>query len=123
MIVEPDDEIYQVNAVWLGPPRATLPWHVRYVAWGVGIVVFFLVLAAERVVGIGMGVFSLAWALVITVVVTRWLCSRIDYERPFGAVASLLLGELRTPREERRALGGVLQPARQVPIRRRGVDT
>ena len=30
-----DDEIYNVNAVWLGPPGKTLPFRARYVAYGV----------------------------------------------------------------------------------------
>ena len=31
-----DDEIYNVNAVWLGPPGKTLPFRARYIAYGVG---------------------------------------------------------------------------------------
>jgi len=26
-----DDEIYNVNAVWLGPPGKTLPFRARYI--------------------------------------------------------------------------------------------
>ena len=25
MLIESDDEVYRVNAVWLGPPKATMP--------------------------------------------------------------------------------------------------
>ncbi|MEJ7690401.1 MAG: hypothetical protein WKF76_08255 [Nocardioidaceae bacterium] len=28
----PDDEIYRVRAVWLGPRGMTLPWVARYLA-------------------------------------------------------------------------------------------
>ena len=48
MRVRTDDEVYRVDAVWLGPPKATFPWRARYVAWGVGIVVFLVGLMSER---------------------------------------------------------------------------
>ena len=56
MRVRTDDEVYRVDAVWLGPPKATFPWRARYVAWGVGIVVFLVVLTIERQMGIGLRV-------------------------------------------------------------------
>ena len=37
-----DDEIYNVDAVWLGPPGKTLPFRARYVAYAVGAVIFLL---------------------------------------------------------------------------------
>jgi hypothetical protein len=120
MNIETDDEVYRVNAVWLGPPKATMPWHVRYVAWGIGIVVFFLVLAAERAVGIGVGIFSTAWALIITVIITRWVAHRIDHERPLASVLALVSHELRTPRERTSTTGGLLSAQRPVPVRNPG---
>lgn len=105
MKLRTDDEVYRVNAVWLGPPKATFPWQARYVAYGVGIPVFLAVLFAERQVGIGFGFFSTAWALVITVAITRWLCARITHERPLGAVLAMWLHELTTPREAGRPTG------------------
>ncbi|MCC5698661.1 hypothetical protein LH612_36560, partial [Klebsiella pneumoniae] len=98
MRIRTDDEIYRVDAVWLGPPKATFPWRARYVAWGVGIVVFLLVLAVERRLGIGFGFFSTAWAVVITVALTRLICSRISHERPLSAVMTMWLRELTAPR-------------------------
>ena len=55
-----DDEIYNVNAVWLGPPNKTLPFRARYVAYAVGALVFVLLQVIERRLGIGLGFFSLA---------------------------------------------------------------
>src|SRR5699024_10958682 len=62
MRIRTDDDVYRVDAVWLGPPKATFPWRARYVAWGVGIPMFLVVLAVERQLGIGFGFFSTAWA-------------------------------------------------------------
>lgn len=112
MRVRTDDEVYRVDAVWLGPPKATFPWRARYVAWGVGAVVFLLVLAIERRMNIGFGFFSTAWAVVITIAVTRIICSRISHERPLGAVMVMWLRELTAPREKLSGVGGASSAAR-----------
>lgn len=112
MRIRTDDEIYRVDAVWLGPPRATFPWRARYVAWGVGLVVFLVVLAVERRMNIGFSFFSTAWAVVITIVVTRIICSRIGHERPLGAVMVMWLRELTAPREKTSGTGGAASAAR-----------
>lgn len=112
MRIRTDDEVYRVDAVWLGPPRATFPWRARYVAWGVGIAVFLLVLAAERRMNIPFGFFSTGWGVVITVLLTRIICSRISHERPLGAVMVMWLRELTAPREKTSARGGAASAAR-----------
>ncbi len=106
MQVRTDDEVYRVDAVWLGPPKATFPWRARYVAWGVGILLFILVLTGERAVGFGFGFFTVAWALIATVALTRLICSRINNERPLGAVFTMWARELNTPRETTAGIGG-----------------
>ncbi|SHG91837.1 hypothetical protein [Streptoalloteichus hindustanus] len=112
MRIRTDDEVYRVDAVWLGPPRATFPWRARYVAWGVGIAVFLLVLTVERRMGIGFSFFSTAWALVITIVLTKIICSRISHERPLTAVGVMWLRELTAPRETTSSRGGAASAAR-----------
>lgn len=119
MRIRTDDEVYRVDAVWLGPPKATLPFRARYVAWGVGFSVLLLVLGAERRLGIGFGFFSTAWGLLITVVLTRLICSRISHERPLSAVAALWLRELTTPRRRCQGTGGAASAARVTVHRRR----
>lgn len=112
MRIRTDDEVYRVDAVWLGPPKATFPWRARYVAWGVGIAVFLLVLAVERRMNIGFGFFSTAWAVIITIVLTRVICSRIGHERPLSAVLVMWLRELTAPRETGSGRGGAASAAR-----------
>ena len=68
VLVRTDDEVYRIDSVWLGPPRATFPWRARYVSYGLGLVVMILVMFVQRRVGIGLDFFSVAWALVLTVV-------------------------------------------------------
>jgi hypothetical protein len=106
VLVRTDDEIYRVDSVWLGPPRATFPWRVRYVGYGVGLLVMIGVMFLQRRLGIGLDFFSVAWALVITVVITRFVGKRIDYERPLGQVIELFKHEITGPRKRTAATGG-----------------
>lgn len=111
MRIRTDDEVYRVDAVWLGPPKATMPWRARYVAWGVGVVVFLLVLTVERRMGISL-FWSIAWGIVVTIVLTRLICSRISHERPLSAVTTMWVRELTAPREETTGNGGAASATR-----------
>ena len=107
-----DDEIYNVNAVWLGPPRNTLPWRARYVAYGVGLVVFVLLQAVERRLGIGLGFFSMSYSLLATVGLTRLILSVVDHDRPLGSVLAAFAHEVDAPREITRATDHTYRPGR-----------
>ncbi|MET0187633.1 MAG: hypothetical protein ABW212_01445, partial [Pseudonocardia sediminis] len=103
MLVRTDDEVYRVDAVWLGPPRATFPWRARYVSYGVGLLVMLFIMFLQRRLGIGLDFFSVAWSLVGTVAITRFLGKKIDYERPLGQVVSQFWAEVTGPRARSRA--------------------
>lgn len=111
MLVRTDDEVYRVDSVWLGPPRATFPWRARYVAYGVGLLLMVVIMFVQRRVGIGLDFFSVAWALVLTVVFTRLLGQRIDYERPLGQVLGLFGHEITGPRVRTAVGGGAVRSA------------
>jgi len=115
VLVRTDDEVYRVDAVWLGPPRATFPWRARYVSYGVGLLVMMLIMMIQRRLGIGLDFFSVAWALVGTVAITRFLGHKIDYERPLGQVLAHFWAEVTGPRADPRANGGSVR-ARHVRI-------
>ncbi|WP_018686309.1 hypothetical protein [Actinokineospora enzanensis] len=110
MRIRTDDEVYRVDAVWLGPPKATFPFRARYVAWGVGTVVFLLALTVLRNLGVGL-FWSFAWGLVATIGLTMVICSRISHERPLGAVLTMWLRELKAPRETTSGNGGAVSAA------------
>jgi hypothetical protein len=114
-----DDEIYNVNAVWLGPPRKTLPWRARYVAYGVALVLFVLLQAIERRLGIGLGFFSMAYSLLATVGLTRLILSVVDHDRPLGSVLAAFVHEVDAPRESTKGIEHTYRPARvsAVPAR------
>jgi hypothetical protein len=125
-----DDEIYNVNAVWLGPPRNTLPWRARYVAYGVGLVVFVLLQAVERRLGIGLGFFSMAYSMLATVGLTRLILSVVDHDRPLGSVLAAFAHEVDAPRESTKPAVHTYRPgqvpvvaARPCRVRRRAIRT
>ncbi len=122
MLVRTDDEVYRVDSVWLGPPRATFPWRARYVSYGLGLLVMIFVMFLQRRIGIGLDFFSVAWSLIITVLITRFLGKRIGYERPLGQVVALFRHELTGPRRRMGVAGGpvrsehvAVRPARSRP--------
>jgi hypothetical protein len=107
-----DDEIYNVNAVWLGPPHKTLPFRARYVAYAVGALVFVLLQVIERRLGIGLGFFSLAYSVLATVGLTRLILSVVDADRPLTSVLTAFAHEVGAPREHTTPTIGQLRPAR-----------
>lgn len=108
MQIRTDDDVYRVDAVWLGPPRATFPWRARYSSYGVGLIVMIAVMFLQRRLGIPLGFFSVAWALLITVVVVRFVAKRIDEDRPLLEWLTLFVHELRGPRRRTRGAGSTV---------------
>jgi hypothetical protein len=109
--VRTDDEVYRVDSVWLGPPRATFPWRARYVSYGLGLLVMIAVMFVQRRIGIGLDFFSVAWALLLTVAITRLIGKRIDGERPLGQVVALFRAEVSGPRRRTAGAGGEVRSA------------
>ena len=54
MLVRTDDQVYRVDSVWLGPPRATFPWRARYVSYGLGLLIMIFIMFLQRRIGIGL---------------------------------------------------------------------
>ncbi|MGI8799377.1 MAG: hypothetical protein ACR2GE_08835 [Pseudonocardia sp.] len=106
LLVRTDDEVYRVDAVWLGPPRATFPWRARYVSYGIGLVIMVAVMFLQRRVGIDLNFFSVAWALVLTVLLTKFIGKRINYDRPAEQVLTLFSHEVKGPRRRTQRRGG-----------------
>jgi hypothetical protein len=105
MRIDADDEVYRVNAVWLGPDqRFQFPWRATYRAYGVGLVLFMLGIGiAHQLYGVTF------WSVVFTglaaVRLTRSITRRMGYERPFSAVAAMAMKEMSAPRRSDRTIG------------------
>jgi hypothetical protein len=97
MQLRPDDDVYRVDAVWLGPRGMTLPWSARYSAYGIWLVLFVGVLLVEAVLPMQVSV-PPVWELVLTILATYALTGVIDHDRPLLSVWQLVLVEVTTPR-------------------------
>lgn len=97
MLLRPDDEVYRVDAVWLGPRGLTLPWAARYSAYGIWLVLFVSVLLVEAILPMGVSV-PPVWELVLTILATYAVTGVIDHDRPVISVWQLLRAELTAPR-------------------------
>ncbi len=104
MKIEADDELYRVNAVWLGPEQFPFPWRATYRAYMLGVLLFVTLLAiAHQFVGISF--FTVAFTLVATIKLTQIINARMGYERPFSAVLAMAVREMTAPRETGKTRG------------------
>jgi len=96
--LSPDDEVYRVDAVWLGPTGLTLPWSARYSAYGMWLLLFVAVLLVEAVLPMRVSV-PPVWEVVLTVLATYAITTFIDHDRPVRSVWQLVRAETTAPRE------------------------
>jgi hypothetical protein len=96
--LRPDDDVYRINAVWLGPRGLTLPWVARYSAYAVWLIVFLLILSVEAITPLGVGV-PPVWEFAISVLTTYAIMGFVDHERPVRALFELSWTELTAPRK------------------------
>lgn len=99
MRVLPDDEVYRVNTVWLGPTGLTFPWTARYLAYAVWLVSFLVVLLVERITPLHVGV-PPVWEICMTTLFTYGVMGFVDHERPVRAVWETFRADLSAPRRQ-----------------------
>lgn len=97
-----DDEIYRVDGVWLGPPRRTLPWRARYIAYAVGLGVFIALQVLERRLGIAISFWSLAYSLLATIGITTAVLRAVDHDRTITSLVAAFGHEVGAPRLDTR---------------------
>jgi hypothetical protein len=105
--IEPDDEIYRVNAVWLGPEQFPFPWRATYRAYGLGLVLLVVGVGVMRQL-YGVTFWSFAFVLVTTIKLTQIVNRRMGFDRPFTAVLAMAVHEISGPRHSTRTRGIVL---------------
>jgi hypothetical protein len=111
MLIRPDDEVYRVDAVWLGPRGVTLPWAARYSAYGIWVVLFVGILLVEAILPMSVSV-PPVWELVLSILATYAVTGVVDHERPLSSAWRTLISELIAPREPRQQRPALLDAAR-----------
>lgn len=120
MLLRPDDEVYRVDAVWLGPKGLTLPWSARYSAYGIWLVLFVSILLVEAVLPMRVSV-PPVWELVLSILATYALTGVIDHDRPLVSVWQLLVAEVTAPRASKAERPMRVSP-KNVRVRKLHVD-
>jgi hypothetical protein len=116
--LRPDDDVYRINAVWLGPRGLTLPWVARYSAYAIWLIVFLVILAIEGITPLTIGV-PPVWEFAISVLITYAVMGFVDHERPVRALVELGKSEVTAPRKAGGVQSGKVQPsAVRVNVRR-----
>lgn len=119
MLVVPDDEIYRVDEVFLGPEKFRFPWRWTYRQWAIAVVSFLALQAIERQLGIPIGV----WPLLFSGMITAWLAQisreAISWDRGLRVAAQEAHLEMRGPREDTHTVRAVLTFPRSRRARRR----
>lgn len=82
--IEPDDDVYRVNTVWLGPKDWTLPWTARYQTYGLVLVFFVLISLFGVITGFHLGKWPFT-EICEAIFVAHAVMKVVDYERPFKA--------------------------------------
>jgi hypothetical protein len=100
MLITSDDEIYRVDQVFLGPDRFRFPWRARYRAYGIFAVTFMAAQVVERQLGIPLGVWPVAFALLISVWITRTIGQYFDYDRTLKSLWIEMRLEISGPRRQ-----------------------
>jgi hypothetical protein len=95
--VAPDDDVYRVNAVWLGPRGLTFPWTARYLAYATWLLSFLVVILFEAATPIDVGV-PPVWEICLTTLFTYAVMGFVDHERPVRAVWQSFAADLSAPR-------------------------
>ncbi|MGH3432024.1 MAG: hypothetical protein ACRDQB_04220 [Thermocrispum sp.] len=99
MRLQPDDEVYRVNAVWLGPKGLTLPWTARYSAYGIWLMLFVSVLLVEAALPMRVSL-PPVWEIVLTILATYAVMGLVDHDRPVASVWQLVRNETTAPRSK-----------------------
>jgi hypothetical protein len=97
MRITPDDDLYRVHTVWLGPKGFTFPWTARYLAYAVWLVSFLGILAFEAATPLRVHLPPI-WEVCIAVLATYGILTFVDHERPIGSIWRTFIAELATPR-------------------------
>lgn len=102
MRLQPDDDVYRINAVWLGPRGLTLPWVARYTAYAIWLTAFVTIVLFEVVTPLPVGV-PPVWEFAISVLATYAVMGLVDHERPFRSVLEVARAEVTGPRRDVRS--------------------
>lgn len=108
-----DDEVYEIDSSYLGPPGRYIGVmkHKVIFLW---MIVGPIVGVSMRRLGIEFTLMTVGLAVIAVTGIVLWLADRISYERPVGALASSFWNEVTAPRTQTRAQHSTAADVREV---------
>ena len=94
-----DDELYDVDQTYLGPPGRYIA-RIRYRALMIGPLLFLLGLATLAQTGIGYSVLTVGLLVIVTVRLTNEIVDRTSAERPLPVLFKIFGHELNARRPQ-----------------------
>jgi hypothetical protein len=99
MRLRTDDDLYDVDARWYGPPGKTLPFKVRYKAYALGAGVYVLLTVLARgVLHAGMSLALILELLMATALITTRVMKSVNPDRSVAQLLASWGDDLRAPR-------------------------
>lgn len=106
-----DDDIYDIDQDYLGPPGKYIG-RFNYRTIAVFPAVFFVELVVMNMAGVGFGIFKILWALLIASYLTGQVVDRTTYERPLKSLFVTWWHELTATRPTTRGEAAAPSPRR-----------
>lgn len=98
-----DDEIYDVDQTYLGPPGRYIG-RFRYRALFVGPFILMMGLAILMRTGIGFSLLSVGLTVLVSIRLTQWIVDHTSQERPIPVLLKIAGHELTARRAARKGL-------------------
>lgn len=98
-----DDDIRRWDAKWLGPDKGdrggfTLPWAASYVAYGLWLVAFIVILGIEAITPLTIGKPLPIREAAAAVLIATFVSGKVNHDKPLRALLPTLIQNLRSPR-------------------------
>lgn len=120
MRLDDDDEVYEIDSSYLGPPGRYIGVmkHKVIFLW---MIVGPIVGVTMRRLGVEFTLLTVGLAVIAVTGVVLWLADRITYERPIGSLLTSFWREITAPRDATRTDQSTAADLRQVARPSRGL--
>ncbi len=88
-----DDDVYELDQDYLGPPGRYLG-RLKYRSLALFPLIFVCLMLMQRGLGLGLSLLSFGYLVVATAWTTRWLSRLANFERPLTVVLQIFCHEL-----------------------------
>ncbi|MFC9431486.1 hypothetical protein [Streptomyces sp. NPDC056987] len=95
-----DDDVYQVDNIFLGPRGTSFPWRARYQAYGVASALTVIMLIIENKLGV-IGLWGIAYGMLAVIFLTRKIMPHVTHEHSVKALLKTVINEVRAPRSHK----------------------